>query len=327
MGCFLTLVEPIVVFKSLADSFYDTALLMVVYNQCNRTADNSTYYEQQKEASKFFLFYDIISCLVPLLPAVTLGKCADKRGLKILTVIPLLGYLLGRSFLFFIEMFKLPQYVMFIGHAVTGLCGGYPAYWTGINAIAALRSTNNNRSVRMSSLELSSGIAKLLGSILSGHIFMIPNNHTGLPVTVLSLALYTLSVVYSAFIIKYPAVTADEQRGLLPSPIEEKKDMRAMVYLFVAANIFYLGMLGGENVISLFVLKPPLSWDAIWVGYGHAATNMMYVTSFLAVLIGSKYLSDTFLILTGIFSNCAGMVMMSFVKQSYLFFIGKFVRY
>ncbi|XP_043909700.1 thymic stromal cotransporter homolog [Protopterus annectens] len=322
MWCFLMNVAPVVIFKTLAESFYEATLLMVVYSRCNGTRDNITHNGMQSESAQFYLIYYIISYLVPLLPAMFLGNLADRSSYKILTVIPLLGYLLGRSFLLFTEIFELPIYVMFIGNTITGLCGGYPAYWTGISAITALRSTNNNRSVRLSSMDFTSGMAALLGSILSGHIFMVKNNHTGLPITVLCLTLYTLSVVYSAFIMKYPSVTGSEKKRLLPSPSEEK-DMRAIFYLFAAANIFYLGMLGGENVISLFVLKPPLSWDAVWVGYGNAAANMMYFTSFLGVLIGSKYLSDTSLIHIGIVSNCAGMVMMASVNQTYLFFVAR----
>ncbi|XP_063056445.1 solute carrier family 46 member 2 [Engraulis encrasicolus] len=101
---------------------------------------------------------------------------------------------------------------------------------------------------------------------------------------------------------------------------------RAAVVLVALALVLYaVGMHGAESTLTLYVLKPPLSWDSVWAGYGSAATHAMYLSSFLGVLLLSPLLDDTALVLLGVVSNCTGMAIMAFATRSWLYFMARAV--
>ncbi|XP_078054176.1 solute carrier family 46 member 2-like [Mustelus asterias] len=323
MDVVLSYVEPVVVVTNVANALFDTALLMVVYDRLNGTSlANSDL--AQKEIAQFYMIYNMIYSLAPLLSTVLLGRWADRTGQKILLVVPLLGYLLGRSLLLFTHLLQLPVSVMYGSAVINGLTGGFPAYWSGINAITALRSEAARRSLRLNMLEVASGMAGLLGSLASGHFFLVKvNNQHGLLLISLCLTLYSLSLLYSAFILRYPTVCPQSQLPTGVRNLSLRRYSTQMVLLFICYLLYDFGVTGGENIISIFVLKPPLSWDAVWVGYGKAACYIMFLTSFLGVLVLSNCLTDISLVLMGIISNTAGFTVMAFVKQSSLYFIAR----
>uniref|UniRef100_UPI00398F461C solute carrier family 46 member 2-like n=1 Tax=Pristiophorus japonicus TaxID=55135 RepID=UPI00398F461C len=323
MDTLLSYVEPVVVVTNVANSLFDTALLMVIYERLNGTTTGDGDLAQ-KEVAHFYMIYNMIYSLAPLLTTVLLGRWADRQGQKVLLMVPLLGYLLGRLLLLFTHLFQLPVSVMYGSAVINGLAGGFPAYWSGINAIAALQSTPARRSLRLNVLEVTSGMAGLLGSLVSGHFFLVKvNNQHGLLLICLCLSLYFLSLLYSAFVLRYPAVPSQGQVSPgAPCPSCRTYSTQ-MILLFSCYILYDLGVTGGENIISIFVLKAPLSWGPVWVGYGKAACYTMFLSSFLGVLIFSRWLSDTSLVLMGIISNTAGFITMAFVQTSSLYFIAR----
>ncbi|KAK1157171.1 thymic stromal cotransporter protein isoform X1 [Acipenser oxyrinchus oxyrinchus] len=288
MGGFLTLVEPVVILNSIGSSFYDTALTLAIYSRCNETSGGQSD-EAQTLSSDFFRVYNSLGSLVSLLSTVPLGRLADRRGQKVLLVVPQLGSILGKSFLLFLILYRLPLYVLYVGVCLHGICGGSPAYWSGVVSLAAMRSGPRARSMRLNSVDFVSGVAGIIGSLISGYVYQVK--------------------------------VSDGQTGVLL--IFVSLLVGAVALLFAAMILFVLGMSGAEKVICLFVLKPPLSWDSVWVGYGQAATNMMYLTSFAGVLLLSRWLSDPVLILLGIVSNCTGMAIMAFAQHSWVYFTGR----
>lgn len=323
MSALLSFVEPVVFVTNVANSLFDTALLMVVYRRLNGTTTGNSDLAQ-KEVAHFYMVYNMIYSLTPVLTTVLLGRWADRQGQKVLLIVPLLGYLLGRFLLLFTHVFHLPISVMYGSAVINGLTGGFPAYWSGINAITSMRSGEARRSLRLNVLEVTSGVAGLLGSVASGHFFMIRiHNENGLLLICLCLSLYLLSLLYSAIFLRYPAVPPREQ---VPRGVHNpcwRKFSREMLLLSTCYLLYDFGRTGGENIISIYVLKPPLSWNPVLVGYGRAATFGMFLTSFFGILIFSRHLSDTSLVFMGIISNTAGLVTMAFMRSTPWYFIAR----
>ncbi|XP_069784495.1 solute carrier family 46 member 2-like isoform X4 [Narcine bancroftii] len=322
MSTLLTCVEPVVLVTNVANSLFDTALLMVVYDRLNGTTPDTAELAQ-KAMARFYMVYNTIYSLAPMLTTVPLARWAAHRQ-RVLLVVPLLGYLIGRLLLFFTHVFQLPISVMYGSAVINGLTGGFPAYWSGVNTYTALRSESGRRRLRLNVLEVTSGMAGLLGSIVSGHFFLIKvNNQQGLLLICLCLSLYSLSLLYAAVFLRYPSVPTQQR---LPAQVCNpcgRKFSREVILFFICYILYDFGMTGGENVIALYVLKPPLSWNSVFVGYGKAASFAMFLTSFLGVLAFSSWLSDTSLILMGIISNTAGLVTMAFVRSTSLYFIAR----
>ncbi|XP_059830849.1 thymic stromal cotransporter homolog isoform X2 [Hypanus sabinus] len=368
-----SLLEIVVVFHQVAGAFFDTGLLMVAQERCNATVAGV----RQTCISQFYMCNNIMLGLTPLLFTFILAKLGDERSRKITICVPLLGYLISRSLLFCVILFHLPLEVMFATALLNGLSGGFPSFWSGIMALASDTSSAKDRSVRLIRIELAYGLAGLIGSLSSGHIFIhfTLSHDQGVVLAGCSCLCYLISLLYCLLGVKAPSrqaeaceqigstpplgsdrvlgqsgwdhgseaatrVEAEQNRGANRHPTETSRLLdyiaRAkgksscctaanftVALLFTSGVLYDLSVTGGVDIIPMFVLKDPLNWDAVWVGYGSAAGYTIFLTSFLGVKVLSRYLKDTSLIVIGIVSFSTGMLIMAFVKRTYVFFIGK----
>ncbi|KAL4634814.1 hypothetical protein GN956_G14354 [Arapaima gigas] len=318
MGGFLGLVEPVVVIDTVGNSFFELALTLAVYNRTLEEAAGHSD-EAQAQSSHFFLVHRTLACLLSLVSTVLLGRLSDRLGPRVLLVVPQVGSILGKCFLLFFLLFQLPLAVLYAGAAVYGLSGGAPAYWGGVVSLAALSSGRGRRSLKLNAVDFSSGVAGVIGGLVAGYIYQ--TGRSGVALTLTSLGLCFAGLLYSTFLLSYPVATVTPATR---APREAKlQDRKAVALLFSALVLFLMGVSGAENVLCLFVLKPPLNWDSVWCGYGRAATDAMYLSSFLGVLLLSRSLGDTALILLGIVSNCTGMAIMAFATHSWVYFLGR----
>lgn len=336
-----TWIEPLVAGAQLASAFYDTGLLLVVknyYNGTNSSSAHSSEEAQQKAISDFYIIYQLVDGLTPLLSAYGLARLGDRINRKISIGVPLAGYLLSRFLLLLLILLAWPIEVMYGAAVLHGLTGGFTTYWASIMALASQGSSESRRSLRFISIELIYGIAGFVGSIASGHLFVtfhLGYQH-GIVLISCSVALYALCVIYSLFVLQVPKpgvcdpaasthviqpdsnLAKDENfllRGCSPKSI--------IAMLFVAAILYDLAVVGAVNVLPLFFLKKPLSWGPEYVGYANAAGHLIFITSFLGVFVFSKFLRDTTIIMIGIVSFSAGILIMAFVRWTFLFYIGE----
>uniref|UniRef100_A0A8C5LZM4 Thymic stromal cotransporter n=1 Tax=Leptobrachium leishanense TaxID=445787 RepID=A0A8C5LZM4_9ANUR len=353
-------IEPVVAGAQVASSFYDVGLLMAVKNHYNRTITNSSSENALQNAiSNFYIIHNLILGLTPLLSAYILATISDRGKRKITIIVPLVGYLIARSFLLFVLLLDLPIEVMFGSAALNGLTGWFTAYWAGVMTWTSHGSSESKRSLRFIIIELVYGVAGFFGSLVSGHIFVhfqITKNQ-GVVLVSCSLALYVYCLLYSIFILKVPhkegfpsinsiqsnrenknepdatrtensrllGAYSDEQPTTNPE-VNTKTPQKALIILLFAGAIFYnVAVNGAVDVLPFFLLKKPLSWDSVYIGYGNAAGYMIFITSFLAVYILSGRLKDLILTCIGILSFCAGIFIMAFVQWTFLYYIARAV--
>lgn len=141
-------IEPTVVLEELASSLFDTALLLVVKDRsANATEPHTSKQQSQQNAiTNFYLVFNLIIQLAPILPSMLLARLGDRGWRKVPIVVPLCGYLLSRTMLLLVVLLRLPLWVMYVAAVVYGLSGGYCAYWSGVMTLASLASTTANRS-------------------------------------------------------------------------------------------------------------------------------------------------------------------------------------
>ncbi|KAK5878694.1 hypothetical protein CesoFtcFv8_024081 [Champsocephalus esox] len=149
-------IESVVVLEQLGSSLFDTALQMVVKDRSvNATyTDVSEEDSQQKFMTDFFLIYNLIIGLTPILPAMLLARLGDRGWRRAPIMLPLSGYLLSRLALLLVVLFRLPLEVMYGAGVVFGLSGGFCAYWPGVMTLASLGSTAKDRSKVLMRVEL-----------------------------------------------------------------------------------------------------------------------------------------------------------------------------
>ncbi|XP_075415143.1 solute carrier family 46 member 2 [Tenrec ecaudatus] len=309
---------------------------------------------QQRAISNFYIIYNLVVGFTPLLSAYSLGWLSDRYHHKVAICVPLLGFLLSRIGLLLKLLFDWPLEVMFVAGALNGLSGGFTAFWSGVMALGSLGSSAGHRSVRLIFIDLILGLAGFCGSIASGHLFKQNPGHSrqGLVLAACSVSCATFSLCYSLLVLTVPESLAKSSKALAkvetvsgvvgsyrtldpdqpekprvvgqPLPPEKAQPKQAViVLLFVGAIIYDLSVVGTLDVMSLFVLRAPLSWTQVQMGYGMASGYIIFITSFLGVLVFSRCFQDTTMIMIGMVSFGSGALLLAFVKVTYMYFIAR----
>lgn len=329
--------EPLVMLEQLGSSLFDTALLLVVKDRCSNVTDpgKSREESQQRALTDFYMIYNLIIRFVPILPALLLGRLSDRGWRKAPVVVSLCGYLLSRVGLLLVVLFRLPLEVMFGAAALFGLSGGFGAFWAGVMTLVSLRSSNKDRSKMMMRVELLYGAAGLVGSLVSGHLFLLYSSSLGNGTILLSVGTIVnlLTLLHSIFLLQVKQIPSEEPENshLLSSSSESSSDAEPppkinkvnVVLLFVAAFLYDFAVGGAVEILGAFVLKAPLSWTAAQVGYGNAAGCGIFLTSFLGVIVFRRCVSDATLILIGMVSFASGIFFMSFVTTTAMFYLAR----
>lgn len=141
-------VEPTVILQQLSSTFFDTALLMVVKDHYANSSYPGLSREnsQQKAMSNFYMIYNLIIKLTPILPALLLARLGDRGWRKAPIVVSLSGYLVARVSLLLVVLFHLPPEVMFGIVVVFELGGGHCAFWPGVMTLLSVSTTLEERS-------------------------------------------------------------------------------------------------------------------------------------------------------------------------------------
>uniref|UniRef100_A0A8C6RFT3 Solute carrier family 46, member 2 n=1 Tax=Nannospalax galili TaxID=1026970 RepID=A0A8C6RFT3_NANGA len=360
-----TWMEPLVALTQVAGSLYDAGLLLVVKasfaeaggssnHSANPSLEEPQEDQEQKAISNFYIIYNLVVGLTPLLSAYVLGWLSDRYHRKISICIALVGFLLSRIGLLLKVVLDWPVEVMYGAVALNGLCGGFSAYWSGVMALGSLGCTEGCRSLRLILIDLILGLAGFCGSMVSGHLFRQTVGHSGqgLLLTACSVGCAAFALFYSLFVLKVPESVAKlnkvqptvetmpgmvgTYRTLDPDQLDKQsvpgpplipgkgKPSRTIItLLFVGAVIYDLAVVGTMDVMSLFVLREPLKWNQMQLGYGMASGYMIFITSFLGVLVFSRYFQDTTMIMIGMVSFGSGALLLAFVKETYMFYIAR----
>lgn len=141
-------VELTVVLQQLSSTFFDTALLMVVKDRSANASypDLSRGDSQQKTMSDFYMIYNLIVKLVPIIPALLLARLGDRGWRRAPIVVSLSGYLVARVGLLLLVLFHLPLEVMFGLVVIFELGGGFCAFWSGVMTLTSISTSAEERS-------------------------------------------------------------------------------------------------------------------------------------------------------------------------------------
>ncbi|XP_008422090.1 thymic stromal cotransporter homolog [Poecilia reticulata] len=334
-------IEPIIVLEQLGSTLFDTALQMVVRDRTSNITDpgHSSEESQQTAITNFYMTYNLIIKLTPIIPALVLASLSDRGWRKAPIVVPLSGYLLSRLGLLLVVIFGLPLKLMFAAAVVFGLSGGFSAYWPGIMTLASLGSAAADRSKVMMRVELVYGLTGVVGSLVSGHLFLLYSSSLGNGTVLLSVSslLNLLCLIFAVVLLKVKRGTSEdseESYHLLSHAARYTRlvgccagiNVVNVALLFAAAFLYDFAVGGAVEVLGSFVLKSPLSWTAAQVGYGNAAGCGIFVTSFLGVIAFRKCVGDETMILIGMLSFAVGIYVMSFVTTTSLFYVARLLN-
>ncbi|KAM3874315.1 solute carrier family 46 member 2 [Diretmus argenteus] len=332
-------IEVVILLQQLGSAFFDTALLMVAKDRCATTTTDPVTNSsatggdsQQKAMSDFYMTYNLITQLVPIVPALLLARVGDRGWRRVPIAVPLCGYLLSRLTLLLVVVLRAPLQVMFLGAVLHGLCGGFASYWAGVMALVSLGSTAKDRSKVLMRVELLYGVAGLVGSLLSGHMFQLDGSSVGQGTVLVSVStlLYLVCLLHTTLLLQMSTTEQEESHGLMCDDSGDVyvrgpggKNMVNLVLLFTGAVLYDVAVGGAMQILVTFEVNEPLNWNATQVGYGNAAGFVIFLTSFLGVMVMSRCVSDVTLILIGMLSFASGIYFMAFVTATYMFYLAR----
>ncbi|XP_053703163.1 thymic stromal cotransporter homolog [Synchiropus splendidus] len=331
---------PVIVLHQLSFTLFQTALQMVVKDRCDNSSDpdrGSREDRQQRAMADFFMIYNLIIQLVPVLPGLLLARASDRGWRRAPIVLPLCGYLVQTLGLLLVVAARLPLQVMFGAAALVGATGEFSVLWPGVMTLASLNSSAKDRSKELMTAELLYGLAGLVGSLVSGHLFLVYSQSLGggTVLLIVSCLLFLTAIALSAALLQVQRASSEPEEttalitNVSPDVSTETSTGKNLinVVLLMSAGILYNSAVGGAvEMLAIFVLKEPLSWDATMVGYGNAFGGAIFITSFIAVVIFRRCASDTTLILIGMISFATGIYFMSFVTSTTMFFVARSIN-
>ncbi|XP_038820740.1 solute carrier family 46 member 3 [Salvelinus namaycush] len=95
------------------------------------------------------------------------------------------------------------------------------------------------------------------------------------------------------------------------------------ITIIIITDTFWVSKLGGMSIFILYELNAPLCWSEVLVGYGSALSTLIYLGSFAGVSLLSRCLRDGYIVLLGLLSVAAGLLMAAFAKSTLLMFLGE----
>ncbi|CAG04894.1 unnamed protein product, partial [Tetraodon nigroviridis] len=320
-------VEPTVVLQQLSSTFFDTALLMVVKERSANASypDLSRGDSQQKAMSDFYMVYNLIVKLVPILPALLLARLGDRGWRRAPIVVSLSGYLVARVGLLLLLLFRLPLEVMFGLVVVFELGGGYCAFWSGVMTLTSIGTAAEERSKLQSGKRDPAGGGQHPAARAQPPPGCRPAEEPdrsaggGVPPAPSHLPRCSCQVqqgeraasAAGGHVLRRGGLRSCGHPGRVCGEGASQLERRS-------GEAVSPRLRPGEPASVVDVCPLPLQ-----VGYGNAAGCMIFLTSFLGLLLFRRCMNDVALILLGMISFATGIFFMTFVTTTTTFYLGR----
>lgn len=345
-------VEPVLLLFMFANFMSMPVLQQLIYNRvcddtagCNVEDKNTTHsrcsepgeVEQhvQTTTSHWLLYINLANGVPSILSALVAGGASDKVGRKVLIVTASAGGIINVIVIIITSIASLPYYVFLFGAGVAGLFGGFTVINLAVYSYMADISSLEDRTSRFGILESMTFIGGSLSGVISG--VWIKNGHYTQPFYAVG-SLYTVVfiIIMIPRLIPESVVTRDSTITFnIPKLIYQ--NMKSFIELFVHYKhsvilllllciflVVEINFIGLSDVIILFSLGKPLCWSSDLIGYFLSAKVALNGLAALFVLpLLSRKLSDTIIIIIGLFSGAVALIIMGCSYHTWIMFTGK----
>ncbi|XP_043107124.1 solute carrier family 46 member 3 [Puntigrus tetrazona] len=301
----------------------------------------------QKETSIFLLKSELCFLIPSLISALLLVSYSDHCGRKVAIVPPLVGDTLFALCYVLVSRFSFSLSYLLAASFLSGLMGGPTTLIGGCFAYVADlcgADPEGKKTVRMARLDMILGVLTGLASLCTG-FFIEAAGFTWPFLTAVFLHLinlfYVLVVLKESLVLPNPSLSSSghseapeaprlRQSQALTARLQgvyllfatSKRRRNVVLLLMLAAFAFFrVALQGGMSIFILYELNTPLCWSEVLVGYGSALSTAIYLVSFAGVALLSRCLPDAYIILLGLTSVAAGLIMAAFAKSTPLMFL------
>ncbi|KAL1266652.1 hypothetical protein QQF64_002327 [Cirrhinus molitorella] len=313
-------------------------------SHCSNNQSYVTIHQAVQKETSIFLLKSELCFLVPsLISALLLVSYSDYCGRKVAIVPPLVGDTLFALSYVLVSRFSFSLNYLLAASFLSGLMGGPTTLIGGCFAYVADlcgEDPEGQKTVRMARLDMILGVLTGLASLCTG-FYIKAAGFTWPFLTAVFLHLinlfYVLVVLKESLVLPDPSLTSSDseaprlnQSQALTARLQgvyllfatSKRRRNIMLLLMLAAFAFFrVTLQGGMSIFILYELNTPLCWSEVLVGYGSALSTAIYLVSFAGVALLSRCLPDAYIILLGLMSVAAGLIMAAFAKSTLLMFL------
>lgn len=291
--------------------------------------------EVQTLSSKIYLAQNLVVTIPSLLVVPLWGPWTDKGGKrKPALQVGILGACLDLTVLLLVMYLNLSVYFLFLGAVISGFSGFAPVIMTGATSYIADVSSEEERTFRIAVLYMQIFLAGVISQLTSG---LWIDNVGFIPSAWFILACFLLAGIWTLFCVPESRTTADN----IPVRFFSTENIKSFFNFFrkqreagrknlllsmVCSGLFFLVTVGVDGVITLYILKSPLCWNATLIGYFFAFA--LFLRGFGSVA-GVKFFGRCFRELTvarfGMVSLALSMIMLAFSNRTWLVFVASAV--
>lgn len=344
-------VEPVLLFFMFANFLSTPVLQQLLYDMicdetagCNVDDQNTTHsrcsepseVEQRVETttSHWVLYINLANSIPSIFAAFVAGGASDKVGRKVLIAIASAGGIINVIVIIMTSAAELPKYVFLFGAGVSGLFGGFTVMNLAVYSYVADVSGTDERTSRFGILESMTYIGGSLSGVIGG--LWIKNGHYIQPFYCVG-ALYTTVFIMIIMPRLIPeSVNIRDNKTLNVSKLMYH-NIKSFIGLFVYSEhaviltlslliflVVEINFIGLSDVIVLFSLGRPLCWSSDLIGYFLALKVALNGLAALFVLpFLSKKITDPVIVIVGLVSGAAALIIMGFAYHIWIMFAGK----
>ncbi|XP_028840050.1 solute carrier family 46 member 3 [Denticeps clupeoides] len=349
----LRCVEPVVAVYSFASFLLFPLVQQYVYRRLWMDLTNSTYpsgddgsrcgvngssnrssshEEVQRAASLFSLHTELFSMVPSLAVTFLLVAYSDQCGRKITIVLPLVGSILYCCSFLAVSFFQLGLNWLIAASVASALFGGIGTMLGGcFSYVADLCQDGQGRTLRIAGVDMVIGLLSGVASISSGYFVRAAGFNWPLFTSALC---QFLNLLYAVLVLEESRVP--ERSGEVTCRAAARGLLLGVRQLFVGGGhrrnvllpvlmvtfaLFSFSDIGSMSAITLYELNEPLCWNEVLIGYGSALSTIVFLTSFVGVLVLSRCASDVTIVFIGMVSVTTGLVMIAFARTTLMMFL------
>lgn len=259
----------------------------------------------------------------------------DYHGRKASLLLPSIGGLISIIAYCSAAFFELPLEVLYLSAVFSGFLGGFATFIGGcFSYIADIAKDLQKKNIRIAFIDMVLGVSSGIAGITSGYIINALGFKWSLSIPAI---LHIINILYIIFILEETVKRSEFHQPVLSK--EGFKELfsgvfllfkhasckkRMTVGLLLFAFMFFLfADFGAVTLFTLYELDSPLCWDPVLIGWGSALSTFCFVASFLGVYLFTRCLKDAYIVVIGIMSWIAGIVLAAFARTTITMMLGK----
>lgn len=301
-------------------------------NQCGLAGDASDEVQNKAQAvsSMYSMAFGLATVAPALFTTVLLGSYSDRAGRKWAILPPALGDVVQTVICLAVVLFKLPLPLLIVGQLCEGITGTTSLIFSASMAYVADVTTKEERAKRIVIIDMILGVGNMAANVAVGHIIHSVGYFFSYVI------IFVLNISNFIYIIFFLPETRERQEGVKlfsltnykkAVQVYTKKDStprRTILALGLLLMAFYI-LSDQANLVplNLYLMRYPLCWNSIMIGYYQAANILVrYVMTFVLLQLLIKKLGESGLLILGCVSCILYDLVLSQTRVTWVAFVG-----